>query len=106
VWLTVHSAAVLGVSHLSGLKPGSASSAEFKTTGPYGWVRHPIYTGWYLTVFAAPVMTTTRLEFAAISALYLLLAIPLEERTLQASAGDGYRRYLEQVRWRLVPGIY
>lgn len=106
VWLTLRSAAVLGIGHLSGLEPPSDAPAEFKTTGPYGWVRHPIYTGWYVMVFAVPVMTLTRLEFAAISALYLLLAIPLEERTLLASAGDAYRRYLQQVRWRLVPGIY
>jgi methanethiol S-methyltransferase len=106
VWLTLRSAATLGVSRLSGLEPVSDAPAEFKATGPYGWVRHPIYTGWYLTLFAAPVMTMTRLEFAAISGLYLLLAIPFEERSLLASAGEGYRRYLRQVKWKLVPRIY
>ncbi len=37
----------------------------------YGLVRHPIYLGWLLLVWATPAMTGTRLVFAAISTLYL-----------------------------------
>ena len=40
---------------------------EFKTTGPYGYVRHPIYSGWLLLVFGVPTMTATRLVFAIVS---------------------------------------
>ena len=115
LWLTIRGAAVIGIRRLAGLvnddvppAPGSESSggAEFKTEGPYGWVRHPIYSGWFLIVFGAPVMTLTRLEFATISAVYILAAIPLEERTLRAAAGAAYRRYIAEVRWRLLPGVY
>jgi methanethiol S-methyltransferase len=108
VWLTARSAAILGVGELAGLTPSvpdSGGQLEFKTIGPYGWVRHPIYSAWCLIVLAAPVMTATRLEFALVSTFYLVVAIPFEERTLAAHA-DGYTRYQARVRWRLVPGLY
>ena len=81
-------------------------SWEFKTEGPYGWVRHPIYLGWFLLVFAVPTMTLTRLAFAAISGVYLLLAIPLEERSLRRASAGAYEDYMRRVPWKLVPRIY
>jgi protein-S-isoprenylcysteine O-methyltransferase Ste14 len=105
VWLTLRSAAILDVRELAGLKP-VARTTEFRKTGPYGWVRHPIYTGWFLMVFAASPMTMTRLVFAVVSCAYLLVAIPLEERSMRTLPGDGYARYMAQVRWRLLPRIY
>ena len=79
---------------------------EFKTTGPYGVVRHPIYLGWFLIVFCVGTMTMTRLVFAVVSCAYLLLAIPLEERSLRAASGGAYDRYMQQVRRKLIPGLY
>ena len=79
---------------------------EFKTSGPYGWVRHPIYTGWLLMVFAVPTMTMTRFVFAVTSSVYLLIAIPLEERSLRLSSIGAYDRYMREVRWKLVPGVF
>lgn len=118
VWLILRSAAILDIRELAGLSvrrsegdgrleglplPGDT---EFRTTGPYGWVRHPIYAGWFLLVFAASPMTMTRLVFASVSCGYLLLAIPLEERSIRATAAGAYERYAQRVPWRLVPGIY
>jgi protein-S-isoprenylcysteine O-methyltransferase Ste14 len=51
-------------------------------------------------------MTMTRLVFAAVSALYLLIAMPLEERSLQATSSGAYRRYMLDVQWRLIPGVF
>jgi len=79
---------------------------EFKTAGPYGWVRHPIYTGWFLMVFAVPLMTMTSFVFAATSGIYLLVAIPLEERSLRRSSSGAYDRYMREVRWKLVPHLF
>lgn len=125
VWLTLRSAAILDVGEFAGItdtpggprpategasnrETGGAESAavELSTRGPYAWVRHPIYVGWFLMVFAAAPMTMTRLTFALVSGLYVLIAIPFEERSMRASAGDAYRRYEAQVRWRLLPGLY
>jgi methanethiol S-methyltransferase len=83
-----------------------ADADPFTTRGAYGLVRHPIYTGWFLMVWPTPLMTGGRLTFAAITSIYLLLAIPWEERSLIATYGDAYRRYVQRVPWKLLPGIY
>ena len=123
IWLSLRSAGVIDIFDLAGLRqlatpnsqrptpihsqpPTPKAAAEFKTSGPYGLVRHPIYLGWILVVFSVPTMTMTRLAFAVVSCVYLVAAIPLEERTLRATAGAAYDRYAQRVRWRLVPGIY
>ena len=108
VWLTMRSAAAIDIFSLAGIRQPDADRApeEFKTASPYGWVRHPIYSGWFAIVFAEPTMTATRLVFAAVSGLYLLIAIPLEEGSLRATTGGAYERYEQAVRWKLVPKIY
>ena len=104
IWLTLRSAAVIDGLELAGVRQGHA--AEFKSVGPYGWVRHPIYLGWILVVFALGTMTTTRLVFAVVSSVYLLVAIPFEERTLRSQSGGAYDGYVRQVPWKLIPGIF
>ena len=107
ICLTLGSAIILDFRELAGLRVRrSEMPTEFSTIGPYGWVRHPIYAGWFLFVWAASPMTMTRVTFALVSCLYLLVAIPLEERTIRASSGGAYERYMSRVRWRLVPGVY
>lgn len=91
---------------LSGVRTTSGPLDPLTEQGPYGLVRHPIYFGWVLMVWATPVMSSGRLLFAALSTLYLVIAIPLEERSLEAAYGDAYRQYQARVRWRLVPGLY
>jgi protein-S-isoprenylcysteine O-methyltransferase Ste14 len=103
-WLTLRSAGVIDVMVLAGVK--QAGEAVFRAAGPYGWVRHPIYSGWFLLVFAVSPMTGTRLVFAVTSSLYLLLAIPFEERSLRTTTAGAYDQYTRQVRWKLIPGVY
>jgi protein-S-isoprenylcysteine O-methyltransferase Ste14 len=93
--------------------PSTASSSgpsgplsEFRTDGPYGWVRHPIYLGWFLLVFGVGTMTMTRLVLAAVSCAYILIAIPLEEASLRRTAPDRYAEYMRKVRWKLAPYVY
>jgi protein-S-isoprenylcysteine O-methyltransferase Ste14 len=112
VWLTLRSATLIDLRHLSGIAQvdqipdPEPRIPEFKTSGPYGWVRHPIYTGWFLMVFATPVMTMTRLVFAVTSSAYLLIAIPFEERSLRRASAGTYDDYMHKVRWKLVPRVY
>jgi protein-S-isoprenylcysteine O-methyltransferase Ste14 len=117
VWLTLRSALVIDLRELAGLsqiwqvrkdRPSTDSPApvEFKSSGPYGWVRHPIYSGWFLMVFAVPVMTMTRFAFALTSSVYLLIAIPFEERSLRVSSSGAYDRYMREVRWKLLPRVF
>jgi methanethiol S-methyltransferase len=85
---------------------GPARHEPLLVAGPYRWVRHPLYLGWMLALFAAPHMTADRLAFAALTSLYLVVAVPWEERSLRRSFGDAYADYQRQVRWRIVPFVY
>jgi protein-S-isoprenylcysteine O-methyltransferase Ste14 len=107
VGLTLRAARVVGVWELAGVKPPDPGGAvEFRAEGPFAIVRHPIYLGWVLMVFATPVMTTSRLEFAIVSTAYLIAAIPLEEASLLSAFPDKYAAYQRRMRWRLIPGVW
>ena len=108
VWLTLRSAGVIDPLELAGIRQvlGRVRPPSFKVFGPYHLVRHPIYSGWVLMTFGAPLMTGTRLSFAVISTAYLVMAIPFEERSLIEVFVDEYRAYQARVRWRMVPGVY
>ena len=107
VALTLRAAQIVGIWELSGVtQPDLTKPIEFRAEGPFALVRHPIYLGWVLMVFATPLMTTSRLLFAVVSTAYLVAAIPLEERLLVENFGDKYPAYQRQMRWRLIPFIW
>jgi protein-S-isoprenylcysteine O-methyltransferase Ste14 len=93
---------------LLGLRePGTAGqSGAVVTDGLYRFVRHPLYFAWMLIVWPAPEMTVTRLVFAAVSSLYLVVAIPFEERDLVRTLGAPYETYCRQSRWKVIPYVY
>lgn len=70
---------------------------EFHMPFFYRYVRHPLYVGWLMTFWAAPVMTAAHLFFAVMTTAYILVAIRFEEADLQALHGEKYRRYREEV---------
>ena len=86
--------------------PAPPTADSLLETGPYALVRHPIYLGWFVLVWGAPEMNGTRAAFAAMSCLYLVLAMPFEERDLRRTFGDAYARYQARVRWRVLPGLH
>jgi protein-S-isoprenylcysteine O-methyltransferase Ste14 len=68
----------------------------FRVRSLYRAVRHPIYLGTLLTFWAFPHMTTGHLLFALVMTVYVLLAVPLEERELMHQIGERYRRYRDE----------
>ena len=110
VVFTLAAARHLDILDLSGIRAAlerpSNRPMKLDDHGPYGLVRHPIYLGWILMVWPAPFMNGTRLVFAAISTLYLLAAIPFEERDLRRTFGEAYGHYADRVRFKILPRIH
>lgn len=70
---------------------------EFRAPFFYRYVRHPLYVGWLLTFWSAPVMTVAHLFFAVMTTAYILVAIRFEEGDLVTVHGEKYLRYREHV---------
>jgi methanethiol S-methyltransferase len=82
------------VNNLAGRHMGEA---RFKTPMLYRLVRHPIYLGFIIAFWAAPVMTAGHFLFAAVTTAYIFVGIMLEEHDLVDQFGDEYRHYRERV---------
>jgi protein-S-isoprenylcysteine O-methyltransferase Ste14 len=77
------------------------------STGPYAWVRHPMYSGAVLFFIGAPLLLGSWWGLAMSPLFTLLFAVRagIEERALLAGL-PGYADYAARVRYRLVPGLW
>jgi protein-S-isoprenylcysteine O-methyltransferase Ste14 len=75
------------------------------TRGAYGLVRHPIYTGTFVSLFAFVLRSYSVLNLSLALVLIALLMFRgiVEERFLREDVA--YAAYLREVRWRWFPGI-
>lgn len=90
--------------HLFGLlqifenfKNKTLSSPKFKKNLFYKLVRHPIMSGFIVAFWATPVMTQGQFLFAAVSTVYIFIAVKfLEERDLVNLHGEAYTNYQKE----------
>ena len=77
------------------------------STGPYAWVRHPMYSGTILFFVGVPLLLGSWWGVALSPLFVILFAIRsgIEERALVAGL-PGYADYTRRVRYRLVPGLW
>jgi protein-S-isoprenylcysteine O-methyltransferase Ste14 len=71
------------------------ASASLVTTGPYRWVRHPMYTAAMILAIAATLLTANWMVAVGGAAAWSLLAVRsvLEEERLVEKFGEAYRDY-------------
>jgi protein-S-isoprenylcysteine O-methyltransferase Ste14 len=83
------------------------SKQKVVSSGPYGKVRHPMYSGALLMLFFIPLALGSM--WGLIAFLPILCAIPLrimgEEKFLMENL-KGYMEYCKKVRFRLIPLIW
>jgi protein-S-isoprenylcysteine O-methyltransferase Ste14 len=77
------------------------------SSGPYGYVRHPGYTGLILqSLGSALTLGSWGALIAAAAAIFLLVwRTSLEDATLQKEL-PGYNEFTRKTRFRLLPGIW
>jgi protein-S-isoprenylcysteine O-methyltransferase Ste14 len=77
------------------------------STGPYGVVRHPMYTGILVMMLATPVALGSWWALIAFSMMpfVFVLRIQNEEKVLSEQL-PGYQDYCRKVRYRLIPFLW
>jgi len=75
-------------------------------SGPYNFVRHPIYTGYIVThiAFVMAHPSPWNVAVLTIADLALVVRALLEERVL--GGDERYREYCGRVRWHLIPKVF
>ena len=77
------------------------------STGPYAYVRHPMYAGAVPLIVGTPLLLGSWYGLIWAAAMIALLGFRavLEEHTLKAEL-EGYDAYAARVRYRLVPKVW
>lgn len=77
------------------------------TTGPYGYVRHPMYAGAILYFAGTALVLGSWWGLALVPVFIVLLAIRIfiEEKTLRTGL-RGYDDYAARVRYKLIPMVW
>ncbi len=83
-----------------------AADRGLKTTGAYGLVRHPIYFAHVVTEVGFIIANPHWINVVLVACIFTaqIMRIRAEERLLESSTD--YAAYKQQVRFRLIPGVY
>jgi methanethiol S-methyltransferase len=75
------------------LKGKGQQTPRFRVPFLYRMVRHPLYMGFLIAFWAAPLMTAGHLLFALSMTAYILIGIHHEEKDLVKVHGEDYEQY-------------
>lgn len=77
------------------------------TTGPYRFVRHPMYIGATILLLCLPVALGSLYALipAAFCIIFMIIRTVLEDKTLHNEL-EGYVEYAQKTKYRLLPGIW
>jgi methanethiol S-methyltransferase len=92
-----------GITQLTGTDEGDCEK-RLETGGLYRFVRHPIYSGAILFLWASPQMTWNSMALKLAFTFYFIIGGMVEEKKLVAEFGDAYRAYRLRTPM-LIPGL-
>lgn len=80
---------------------------ELVTSGPYAWVRHPIYSGLWLAMVGSGLfyLATFFTFIALLLTIYYIIAAFREERTMLETFPQQYPQYQKQTKM-FIPFIF
>ena len=77
------------------------------TTGPYAVVRHPMYSAVLIMYAISPLALGSMWALISVPFLAALLVARIrEEEKLLAEKLEGYRDYMQRVRYRIIPRVW
>ena len=76
----------------------------FATPGLYQYVRHPLYFGFLIALWATPSMTLGHLVLAIGMTAYLFIGMHYEEKDLCQYFGESYQQYRQRVA-KIIPWL-
>lgn len=77
-----------------------------KSSGPYRFMRHPIYAGYFLTHVAGLLLFPSMWNAAVYICAWTVQIMRLRAEENLLGQDSAYRAYQSRVRYRLIPGIY
>lgn len=102
--IVIAALATIGSGHLFGLEQARAAARgvpyvapPFEVRGLYRRVRHPVYTGSLVALWATPTMSQGRLLLVGVLTIYLFIGLAFEERDLERDFGEAYREHRRRV---------
>ena len=77
------------------------------TTGPYRYVRHPMYAGAIVMFAGFPLVLGSGWTFVPVGVITVLFVVRTvyEDQVLRREL-PGYAGYAERTRYRLIPGVW
>lgn len=82
LWIAVLSLKSFDTALFLGMKPMTDGREPFHEHGIYRHIRHPMYSGFMLALFASPAQSVNSMNLMICIALYFLLGSRLEERRM------------------------
>jgi protein-S-isoprenylcysteine O-methyltransferase Ste14 len=83
-----------------------AANRGVKASGPYRFVRHPMYLGYILSQAGILLAGATIRNILVVASCWLFFVWRIEAEERLLAQDEAYRDFMARTRFRLVPGVF